>query len=224
MEQRYEVKLPLRAASPSAVLAAVRSHCMGFTEAFPPRIVSSLYFDTPDLRCYHESHAGLGRRLKLRLRWYGDDPTLAAFEWKWREGQLGSKRTLPVDVHVPLAELDVRALRSDVRGRLSDVDRVAFDALRQPTVLTRYRRRYYESRDGQCRLTIDDELAFAADPGGMHPRRRPSTPALRLQVLELKLPSAERETLVRALQSFRYRPARYSKYCAALDCLAGVAS
>tara|TARA_B100001093_G_C26810779_1_gene1007484 strand:+ start:1453 stop:2043 length:591 start_codon:yes stop_codon:yes gene_type:complete len=44
----------------------------GMKELYVPRIISSCYFDTNDLKMYHESEEGVLPRKKMRLRWYNN--------------------------------------------------------------------------------------------------------------------------------------------------------
>lgn len=45
-------------------------------------VVKSLYFDTPDDRCYHENQAGVDRRRKYRIRIYNNNPDTIKLECK----------------------------------------------------------------------------------------------------------------------------------------------
>jgi len=213
-QRRFELKLPLENRTPAAVYAAIRRHPLGFEPLHPERRVNSIYFDTPAFSCLHTSVEGVSRRLKLRLRWYGDDDAVDAgqLEWKWRRGRDGWKWTLPVAWEGELAKQRWSALRGQLREGLDGRQRATFDALAVPALLVRYQRAYWISRDGRCRLTVDGALRFAAQTGGLAPQLRGELPAHRIQVLELKLPVSRPELAREALQGFPYRPARFSKY------------
>ncbi len=78
---RYERKYLV----PNHVLGELRSRVKGFTRedlfatangnGLPQYTVRSIYFDSPDLVCYHEKHAGLMERQKLRVRGYNHEET-----------------------------------------------------------------------------------------------------------------------------------------------------
>jgi hypothetical protein len=215
---RFELKLPLDNRTPAAVYAAIRRHPLGFERLHPERRVSSIYFDTPALTCLYTSVEGMSRRVKLRLRWYGDDDAVDAgqLEWKWRRGREGWKWTVPVAWEGELAKQRWSELRTRLREGLDGRQRAVFDALGVPALLVRYERAYWVSRDGRCRLTVDRALRFAAQTGGLAPQLRGEIPAHRVQVLELKLPVSQPELAREALQGFPYRAARFSKYTAGL--------
>jgi hypothetical protein len=213
-EPRLELKLPLANRTPAAVWASIRRHPAGFERLHPPRWIGNVYFDTPSLACLRTSLEGVSRRVKLRLRWYddGDIQGRGQLEWKWRAGRSGWKWTLPVAWEGALAKQRWSELRARLREELDGRRRASFDALCRPTLVNRYRRSYFVSRDGLCRLTLDEELAFLPQPGGLYPRLLGAVACPRLRVLELKLPVSRPEAARAALQGFPYRPARFSKY------------
>jgi hypothetical protein len=216
---RFEFKLPLANRTPAGVWSTIRRHPLAFEEHHPPRRINNIYFDTPALTCFQTSIAGVSRRLKLRLRWYGDDDGVdhGALEWKWRAGKLGWKWTRPVAWEGELAKWSWTELRARLRAELNGRERATFDALAIPTLLNRYRRRYFISRDRRCRLTLDEDLSFNPQLGNLRPRTRFAIPAPRLRVLELKVSQTHSVAVREALQGFPYRSARFSKYTTGLE-------
>jgi hypothetical protein len=222
-ELRYEIKLPLFNRSVGDVAWAIRRHPFGFREVYPPRLVNNLYFETPGLDCFYTSISGASDRYKVRLRWYEDaqDPIL---QWKWRRAAVGFKWTVPVELHqfddAPTAALATsrhrRELRRLLASQVSPLQRRYLRELPLMAVLNRYRRRYFESAIGSCRLTVDDGIVFAALPSGASAAGRGLVRCPRLMVVELKARASQRATLQQVLQGISYRPARYSKYAAAL--------
>lgn len=59
-------------------------------------LIRSLYYDTPDNRCYAEREDGLCCRDKIRLRVYPPDLGFAKLEIKRRDGDARSKCSLPL--------------------------------------------------------------------------------------------------------------------------------
>jgi hypothetical protein len=163
--------------------------------------------------------SGATHRLKLRLRWYGDPAGTdgGALEWKWRRSVLGRKWVVPVDWDGNLAKQRWSTLRTGFREDLGVKQRASFDALALPTLLNRYRREYWISRDGSVRLTVDDQLSFVPQRSSLAPQMHGSIPFRRLHVLEIKAPAAEMEAVREATRGFPYRPARFSKYTAGME-------
>ncbi|MBW2540819.1 MAG: polyphosphate polymerase domain-containing protein [Deltaproteobacteria bacterium] len=218
-DARLEVKFPLANRTSAGVDAAIRSHPMGFERLFPTRWIHNIYFDTPDLSCFYTSMSGASQRLKLRLRWYGDPagPGGGALEWKWRRNTLGRKWVAPVDWEGSLEKQRWSALRIGFRAELGARQRASFDALALPTLLNRYRREYWISRDGSIRLTLDDQLSFVPQRSPLAPQMRGSIPWGRMRVLEIKAPATSTQAVRNAARGFPYRPARFSKYTAGME-------
>ncbi|MGI9590134.1 MAG: VTC domain-containing protein [Myxococcota bacterium] len=218
-QPRVELKLPLANRTPAAVLGAIRRHPLGFERLHATRWIHNVYFDTPSLCCFQTSVAGASQRLKLRLRWYGAaaGEGVGALEWKWRRGGAGAKWVVPVRWEGELAKQPWSVLRRGFRCELDGRQRATFDALAIPTLLNRYRREYWISRDGRVRLTLDDSLVFVPQSGGLALQTRGALPWHRVQVLEVKLPTGEAGTAREALRGFPYRPARFSKYTTGIE-------
>jgi SPX domain protein involved in polyphosphate accumulation len=218
-DARLEIKFPLANRTSAGVASAIRSHSMGFERLFPTRWINNIYFDTPNLTCFYTSMSGAAQRLKLRLRWYGDSVGAegGALEWKWRRSALGRKWVAPVEWEGNLEKHRWSALRYRFRDGLAVKQRASFDALALPTLLNRYRREYWISRDGSVRLTVDDQLSFIPQRSSLAPQMRGSVPWARLRVIELKAPAASIQSVREAARGFPYRPARFSKYTAGME-------
>jgi len=218
-DARREIKFPLANRTSAGVDAAVRAHRMGFERLYPTRWVHNIYFDTPDLTCFYTSVSGAAQRLKLRLRWYGDPDGTdgGALEWKWRNGALGRKWVVAVEWDGNLEKQRWSTLRMGFREEMAARQRAIFDALALPTLLNRYRREYWISRDGSIRLTVDDRLSFVPQRSSLAPQMRGSIPWSRMRVLELKAPATSTDALRDAARGFAYRPARFSKYTAGME-------
>jgi SPX domain protein involved in polyphosphate accumulation len=69
---RYELKFLIQAKDKPKLLADCQP-CMMLDPHAPNGSypISSLYFDSLDKKFYHEKINGVGKRLKIRLRWYG---------------------------------------------------------------------------------------------------------------------------------------------------------
>ena len=157
---RYELKL----VCPQAKLAAARSwilqHPEGMRVAYVPRLVRSLYLDTPALNSFEANVAGVSRRQKLRLRWYGsstgrvENPVL---ELKFKENTEGGKRreklNWMLDWKRPYFIL-LGELRQAAGAKWASWLSGATEAV----LLNQYAREYYVSPDGQLRMTLDYDL------------------------------------------------------------------
>ncbi len=217
-ELRYEIKFTC----PEPLLRQARSwlrlHPAGFGIPYPPRWVNSLYFDTPGLLSYQDNLSGSGPRQKLRLRWYGDlTPTIErpVLELKLRDNLLGRKERQPLPgalrLDQPFALLMAALLEAVPSGWQRRLQSAA-----QPTVITRYRRDYYQSADGRLRATLDYRIAVYDQRLAPCPNLTRCVPPLDLLVIELKAAPDHFELLQEAANAMPLRRARSSKYASGL--------
>jgi len=223
---RFERKFLPAGWSVAETLAFVRRHPAVFHEPYPERVVNNLYFDTPDLRHFHDHINGAAHRLKVRLRWYGafgGAVTEPRLEFKFRRGTVSGKETHPfpafgLNGHFPPAILEV-AWRSET---LSEKARFRLRGVR-PLLGNRYRRRYFRSADGAIRLTVDWGLEFfeVQDAEGTL-RRLPRSESV--VIIELKYPAASIHAAAAVTAHLPFRVVRCSKYVIGVERLYGVAA
>jgi hypothetical protein len=186
-DARHELKLVGDEAALAEVRMALRLDRAGIRTLFPPRVVQSVYLDTPFQRSLEENVAGLSSREKVRLRWYGEasERVEGVLERKCRENSLGWKECVPLGGPMDVAGQPrrpfVRALERRVDARWRQ-----HLAGHEPAQWVSYLREYFETADRRVRLTLDRELAFADQRPlpRLDPSRRTGAP--RLLVLELK--------------------------------------
>jgi len=217
---RYERKFVTFELDLAETLAVVRFHPALFREAFHPRFVNNIYFDTPSFDHYQANVCGVANRVKCRIRWYGAPlgpiarPTL---ELKRKRGLVGSKESHPLFPFDLDARFDARLLfeKSDLPEPL----RCDLASLR-PVLVNRYRRRYFVSRDESYRLTLDSELGFRTPTRG--PGRSPSWVGRDGRVIvELKFGIGKEDEAARIATRFPFRLTRSSKYVVGVDALYG---
>jgi hypothetical protein len=217
---RYERKFVTFELDLAETLAVIRLHPAAFREAYHPRFVNNVYFDTPSFDHYHANVRGIADRVKCRIRWYGaplgpiQRPTL---ELKRRHGLVGSKESHPLRPFDLDAGLDAGGLfeKSEVPAPL----RCDLAPLR-PVLLNRYRRRYFVSRDESYRLTLDTDLGFRTPTPG--PGRSPTWVGRDGRVIvELKFGIGKEDEGARIATRFPFRLTRSSKYVVGVDTLYG---
>lgn len=206
---------------PAQVLAGVRQNAALFFEEYPARTVNNVYFDTPELRNYHQNVDGNRDRVKVRIRWYGSlfglirHPVL---EIKRKRGLLGTKDSAPL----PPFELQTRVggaqIQAWVRGSpLPAMLRRELDPV-EPVLLNRYRRHYFRSADRRLRLTVDTNLEFYHMAPHQHSvvHRVQAWPFV---VVELKYDDRDHTHAAEALNGLPFRLHRMSKYVFGINLL-----
>ncbi len=217
---RFERKFTVRVADPVVVVRLLASHSARFSRVHPPRDVNNVYLDTPGLRAYTESEAGLSRRFKARIRWYGAvfEPGLARLEIKERSGRVGAKRVAgcaPFPFATSMARSEVAAWVTGLG--LEPRDRALLGG-HGAVLVNRYHRDYFASADRRFRITVDREhesRPYAAWGVRAHRVRHPEV------IVELKYPVAFEAEGALVAAELGLRPVRSSKYATGVAALFG---
>lgn len=190
---RFELKLACQESAYERVRMALRLHPAGVRPLHPTRVVQSIYLDTPFGRALEENLAGVGRRSKLRFRWYGDADrqVRGTLEVKHRVNSLGWKDLYPVS-----GELEVTGMerRTFVRALADGVEEEARRLLEhglEPVQWVRYERDYLTTADGRVRVTLDRALRTWDQRFRRRIARSAPTPLPRLLVIEAKCAEAD---------------------------------
>jgi len=189
--------------------------------------ITSLYYDTPDLRCYWEKIDGIRYRRKLRIRHYEGPRELLAetpvfVEIKQRVNRTVQKRRarLPYAAALALcAGEDIEC--DDAQGPFVREVQAFVDTQRlQPAAITSYFRRALVGtvHDPGLRSTFDTDVRYrtvdldlaSRNPGGhmIHPER---------VVLEVKANERIPRWLAGLVGEFNAQIIRLSKYCQSIE-------
>lgn len=220
---RYERKFYIKNKSYVWVEFILRNHPAIFKKIYEQRTVNNIYFDNFDLACYFDHVRGENRRVKVRVRWYGDffghvhNPML---ELKIKHNQHVGKIIYPLKPFVFDQSFSIGAMRqifrdSDLPGLLVlDMLNLNF------SVSNRYRRTYFLSRDRLYRVTVDTDLQFY----GLSPRSNNFLNRHRDRqniILELKYNKKAESGADRITGFFPFRVTGCSKYIDGVNALKG---
>lgn len=162
---RYEKKFCLSELTCAEVEAIIRLHPAIFSEIYCVRYVNNIYFDSFTLDSYYATVDGINDRIKCRIRWYGDCCGIAEkpiLEFKIKKGLLGRKESFPLSSFSLDDRLNRKSLQAVFeKSKLPEAKRVHLSHL-QPTLVNRYKRKYFQSVDRNYRITIDTELSYSA--------------------------------------------------------------
>lgn len=217
---RYERKYVAKGACRGEAELYLKLHPALFREIYHPRHVNNIYFDTYDLADYADTLAGVQKRTKTRIRWYGDLFGFAespALELKHKHGLVGWKESFVLagfhmeEVFQPAVlreALTASQLPSQVAARATSVE---------PSLVNRYLRSYYLSACGRFRVTLDSGLEFHAlpSPGG----RFAFNHVEETVVLELKYEKQHDADAPRIGSFFPFGLSRFSKYTSGIAAL-----
>ena len=215
---RHELKFVTGEESYAELCMALRLDRSGVRELHAPRVVQSLYLDTPAGRALQENLAGLSERKKLRLRWYGADATRVrgTLEKKCRENSLGWKESVAIPGELAVRGVERRAFVAALARALDPAWKDELGPL-GPAQWVRYRREYLTTADRRVRLTIDRALAFFDQR--LCARLDDSAPsaAPRVLVLELKCEPEQLERARELAANLPLAPGRCSKFVLASE-------
>lgn len=223
VELRHERKFLTTRLSAQQVVLFLKLNSFGFRETFAARFVNSIYFDSYDLRNAKDNIDGLAERTKIRIRWYGDlkarirRPVLE-FKHKW--GLAGYKARFPI-AEFEFGQRVIRDLLDDALKN-SELPRAVAETLHavHPTLICRYRRRYFDALGCAVRATVDEKLTYQS-PGGLSTVSSYCSTDNRGVILELKY-DPDLEDLVQGVTNqFPFRLSRSSKYLMGLQRLRG---
>jgi len=160
---RYERKFYVTRLSRAEIEALLRLHPAAFSQIYYQRPVNNIYFDSPGMKNYFDNVNGADVRMKTRVRWYGDllgpieNPRL---ELKIKHGWLGRKESFDLKNFYIDRNLTRKTL-ADIfqESQLPEEVKLHLRCF-EFTLMNRYRRKYFQSADGEYRITIDFDLEF----------------------------------------------------------------
>lgn len=167
---RYEIKYLMEESCLSELSDLLRQRMDSdpHQEGEGPSRVSSLYYDSHDLRCYREKIEGLHVRRKLRIRAYGDpetinDESIVFVEIKQRVNRGTQKRRIPMSYADARILCDERLYPQSDEPRQEFVDEILNfieGSNLQPTVITSYQREAFigVDADSGLRITLDHQV------------------------------------------------------------------
>jgi len=164
---RYERKFFIPSISSSQVEAIIKNHPSLFHEAFPTRCVNNIYLDTLDMTNYWDNVDGVSKRVKVRIRWYGDmfgEISKPVLEFKIKNNTVGAKVNFPLSSFILCDFFKLQTLREkfsllNISGNLK-----SYLLSLNLSLMNSYCRKYYVSADTKFRITIDSGLHFLKLP------------------------------------------------------------
>ena len=201
---RFERKYKIDHLDYTVIEQALKIHPVGLRKIYPDRTINNIYFDTIHLKNYHDNVEGVAERQKVRIRWYGENPTLIKapnLEIKTRLNEVGKKAIIPV----PNFELyKLKMITRITNALLPQTPRLI------PVLVNSYARSYYGTTDGKYRLTIDRDLRFFSLLNANRFTRFNITESA--VVLEIKYDQEYDNTTDRITQFLPFRQTKSSKY------------
>ena len=212
---RYETKVPLQRQQYQELMPSLYRMGLHPKNMYPDRLVHSIYLDTPELDNYFDNVSGVSRRRKIRLRWYGEDPSHMVLELKSKKNKASSKRTIHLENPEILIPRDRFTLKMLFERSIASLP-IDIAPLYHPVLQVTYRRSYFELVSG-IRMTLDREIRYQKlSPSVSHQMRLSPVD----YVVEFKYSVSQEREFRNLLRDFPFRIFRHSKYIVGLDVVA----
>jgi SPX domain protein involved in polyphosphate accumulation len=190
--------------------------------------ISSLYYDSPDHRCFWEKVDGIRWRRKLRIRYYESDKiltpdSLTFVEIKQRVDRVTQKRRVPLPYRAALSLCTDRQLPESVSQDapvIQEVLALAWHYDLRPASLVRYTRQALVGTDYDIglRVTFDTDLSYRTNHlnlGDWQDGLALFPPGM--VVMEIKVNERIPYWLTEMVAAHNLRLSRISKYCRSIE-------
>jgi hypothetical protein len=215
---RFERKLLVTEVSAPTIESIIKLHPALFKEIYFERWVNNIYFDFYDYKNYLLNVNGFYKRLKIRVRWYGDlfkkieRPIL---ELKKKSGELGTKDSYPLQAF-ELKQNEAINLKDIFNNSNLPLEIKSMLSTVKPVLINRYQRKYYLSSCGRYRLTIDKDLDYYEITANSQ-RRNIRDYDGSISIVEVKYNESDDNDADSVLNKLPFRVTRSSKYVMGLS-------
>jgi SPX domain protein involved in polyphosphate accumulation len=193
----------------------------------PDYCVRSIYYDTRDLRFYHEKKDGIKKRIKVRIRGYNEhtQDSIVFLELKRKRNDQVFKNRYPIYYKNINDILSGKILRDDAPLKKKSVDREKFlfnyfSLLLRPTLLVIYEREaYYYKFNPDLRITFDKNIR-SVKPDNIYSlfTDEHTIPTFRSHfVLEIKFSAPLPSWVFSIIKQFHLQKRSVSKYVLSVD-------
>ncbi len=158
---RYERKLIVDGFNFSSLETLNNIYDLGLSEIYEERRVNSIYYDTNKFFYAKQHLDGFNKRLKCRVRFYGDIKSVTSpfLEFKSKNGYVGKKYKIPLKKNELLKNKFCLNFISNKDYKIENLDKNIISFL-YPKLFVTYLRRYYLSKCLNYRFTFDKEIYF----------------------------------------------------------------
>ncbi len=211
-QARLELKFVGDESQRNRIMLWLKSQKLLFQRHHPNRKVHNIYFDTLDLQGFHDNLAGISRREKCRVRWYGEEnwPVECDLEIKQKRNNLGIKKRYPLTLSSLTPNITWRQIISSQR---TPEVRYWLTKFPQTILINQYCREYFATKNELIRLTIDSNIKVFDQRYKLKPNlTRLSRTFPNHIIIEFKFAKSERDVMQNYINCFPLKISRSSKY------------
>lgn len=226
--QRFELKVTV----PVSRLNDIRTYLLNYMiyDQYSMKMadrtyeVLSLYFDTPELKFYHEKMSGNKYRKKLRIRDYPDSPgENVFFEVKNKINDIIYKQRVPVERQIFADVLHSKVVlapenpksRKNLNDFLFYINRFQLE----PTLLVKYRREaFMDQVEQKVRVTFDTQIeSLPQSELELYPEESWDVVTSSQAVIEIKFNGLMPYWIKELIKNYQLKVDSFSKYCQGVE-------
>jgi len=209
---RFEIKVPVL----NREFYKIKEYLLSIKSLkrqFENRYISSIYYDTRDLKLATYNIEGISERYKFRIRWYNNDKDNFRYEIKKKINRLGEKSVyLPSNSYKKSIKDLFTCKNLCLYNQLKNEEKFLIKTLRLiPIIKIDYLREYYIYKN-KVRLTIDHTPLYEMKNYSHLPKKKDL-----YTVIEYKFDEMNYHQASRLIQNSFVNPKRYSKYVKGLS-------
>ncbi len=211
---RYERKFNITGLSANEIESIVKNHPAMFSEIFHQRYINNIYFDDYNFSNFYQNINGNSKRIKYRIRWYGDFAGYIEkpfFEIKIRQGNIGEKPTYPLVPFNVYEGMPYNSIREIVLNSQLPDDIIFSFEFQKAVVANRYLRKYFKSADNKFRITLDSDISYYRLQG-INLSFNHNFADFESVVIEIKYDIKDENSIMNITNFFPFRITKNSKY------------
>jgi len=213
---RFERKLVISSHQYKDLIFLFKSR--GFNQLYPERNICNIYLDDLNYHSYFDNIDGSNKRLKHRIRWYGNlfgSIKKITLEQKIKSGTVGKKINFKIEKEFLFSNnLNYIQLTILVRSILSGLKNKIFSSLLYPTSINTYTRSYYSDPLSKFRITFDKNIKYYS----IYNKIKLQKSDERI-IVEIKYDNENDNYTNELLNFFNFRLAKNSKYVNGIDAI-----
>jgi len=211
---RYERKFFIESLNENEIETLIFTHPAVFREIYYRRRINNIYFDTFSREHYFDNVDGADKRLKVRLRWYGNifgEIKKPVLEVKLKHNLHVGKLVYPITSFTLDEKFSLDEIQKTFReARLSEALKLHLAGI-EFSLLNSYSRKYFLSADRNYRITVDTGMEAYKILSSRNTFLSKEIDRINV-ILELKYNKAQDEHVDEITNFFPLRMTRSSKY------------
>jgi len=207
---RYEIKIPILFLDMNNIKNKFL-RIKNLNRHYKDRFISSIYFDTNDLKFANYNIEGISNRYKFRIRWYNKDKNFN-YEIKRKFNKLSEKTVYPSDLMIGDNFENLFSKKNlDLNKKVNNNEKFIINNFKlSPKLKVKYLREYYIYKK-TVRVTIDHTPIY----NNLFNKIKKIKDTF--SILEIKFEEKDYDIASNLIKLFKINPKRYSKYVKGLS-------